>query len=171
MNDLDTRSENRDSGPYNPYEEYLKQRIADAEHENEYNFKPRTLTEKVPVSVPSRLVTLSFWLSIMSLILVLLSNIYFGLAAAIIALAAAITSRFVGNEEHRFHPRALAALIISLIAIAIVAFLFIFILYIYPELLKDPSYQEMLRDITEQLQQQMPEYFPTEPAATPDEIL
>ena len=158
--------------PYNPYQEYLKQRIHDSANENEYNFKPRTLSEKPVLIPPTRLVSFAFWASIFALIAFAFSNIYVALIAALLGLAASITSRFLGNEEGRFHRRALIALVISLIVIALIAFMFIFILYIYPELLKDPSYQEMLREITEQLQQQMPEYFPKETLpAVPDDIL
>ena len=172
MNDIDTRPEIDPDEPYNPYKEYLRERIIDSADENEYNFKSRTLTEKVEVPKASRLVNIALVLSIVSLLGAFYLSPYYALVAAILALAASLITRFIGNEEGRFHPRAKAALIISLIAIAIIAFLFIFILYIYPELLKDPSYREMLQQFTEELEQKYPDAFPaaTQPAL-PDDIL
>ena len=160
--------EEKPAGPYDPYAEYLKQRINESADVNEYNFKPQTLDKPKVVFQQSKLVNFAFFLSIFSLACLFLSNIYLALLGAILALTASLITRFVGNTDHRFQRRAFIAMVISIIVIAFTAFIIIFQLYIYPELLKDPSFREMIRE----LQGEMPDYFPPETQAVlPDEIL
>lgn len=158
--DKDNRYSGRDSSSsepeYNPYEEYVNSKITDESDE----ILIREYSDDVPEDDrgrsyrkrnKSRATTLEkagFALSIASLVCCCCANIYITLAVSIMALTISICSRFFSNEDHHFHSLAIAAIIISSISIAIVAFVLFFYLTIYPELINDPAYREMIEQMT-----------------------
>lgn len=95
------------------------------------------------------------------------------LGASIMALAVSICSRFFANDEHRFHPIAIAAIIISGISIVIVVFLLFFYLVLYPQLLQDPTYRDLLQQLQDILNNQTDSLLPSQsnavevPSTTP----
>lgn len=168
---------NHENEHYDPYEEYVRNKISQ-EQKEEYGDSYRRYTNPDmgpeddrgrsyrPRRRPaSNLEKIGFVLSIASLICCCCSNIYVTLGASIMALAVSICSRFFGNEEHRFHPIAIAAIVISCISIAIVVFMLFFYLVLYPQLLEDPAYRQMLEQMKQILNGQTDSLFPTESAA------
>lgn len=161
---------------YDPYDEYVKDKVHEEEKESYGDSYARyTDPQMGPEDDRGRsyrpkrrrataLEKIGFALSIASLICCCCSNIYVTLGASIMALAVSICSRFFANEEHRFHPIAIAGIVISSISIVIVAFMLFFYLVLYPQLLQDPTYRDMLEQMQQILNGQTDSLFPTQSA-------
>ena len=169
--------EDDDNDSYDPYEEYVKDKIHE-EQKEEYgdSYARYTDPQMGPEDDKGRsyrprrrratnLEKIGFALSIAALICCCCSNIYVTLGASIMALAVSICSRFFANEEHRFHPIAIAAIIISSISIVIVVFILFFYLVLYPQLLQDPTYREMLQQMQDILNNQADSLLPSQSGA------
>ena len=81
------------------------------------------------------------------------------------SLAVLICSRFFANEDHHFHPIAITGIIISSISIVIVAFILFFYLVLYPQLLEDPTYRDMLKQMQDLLNDKANSMLPSESGA------
>ena len=81
------------------------------------------------------------------------------------SLAVLICSRFFANEDHHFHPIAITGIIISSISIVIVAFILFFYLVLYPQLLEDPTYRDMLKQMQDLLNDKANSLLPSESGA------
>ncbi len=179
----DHEGDNNDS--YDPYEEYVNDKIHE-EQKEEYgdSYARYTDPQMGPEDNKGRsyrprrrratsLEKIGFALSIAALICCCCSNIYMTLGASIMALAVSICSRFFANDEHRFHPIAIAAIIISGISIVIVVFLLFFYLVLYPQLLQDPTYRDILQQLQDILNNQTDSLLPSQsnavevPSTTP----
>ena len=93
------------------------------------------------------------------------ANIYLTLGVSIMSLAVLICSRFFANEDHHFHPIAITGIIISSISIVIVAFILFFYLVLYPQLLEDPTYRDMLKQMQDLLNNKANSLLPSESGA------
>ena len=81
------------------------------------------------------------------------------------SIAVLICSRFFANEDHHFHPIAITGIIISSISIVIVAFILFFYLVLYPQLLEDPAYRDMLKQMQDLLNNKANSLLPSESGA------
>lgn len=104
-------------------------------------------------------------MSIAALICCCCANIYLTLGVSIMSLAVLICSRFFANEDHHFHPIAITGIIISCISIVIVAFILFFYLVLYPQLLEDPAYRDMLKQMQDLLNNKANSLLPSESGA------
>ena len=131
----DTEREGNDNDTYDPYEEYVKDKVHE-EQKEEYGDSYARYTD--PQMGPeddrgrsykphhrraTNLEKIGFAMSIAALICCCCANIYLTLGVSIMSLAVLICSRFFANEDHHFHPIAITGIIISSISIVIVAFI------------------------------------------------
>ena len=152
-----------DNDTYDPYEEYVKDKVHE-EQKEEYGDSYALYTD--PQMGPeddrgrsnkphhrraTNLEKIGFAMSIAALICCCCANIYLTLGVSIISLAVLICSRFFANEDHHFHPIAITGIIISSISFVIVAFILFFYLVLYPQLLEDPAYRDMLKQMQDLL--------------------
>ena len=140
---------------YDPYQEYVNQKKKES-MQGEAGLPPERLPDansQHPSRLPSyrsekrkptRLETAGFVLSLASMFCCCCSSIYISLGAAIMSIAVCICSRFFYNEEGRFHPTVIAGMIISTVSIVLILFLVFFYLKIYPQLLDDPQFRQIM---------------------------
>ena len=148
---------------YDPYQEYVRTRVYQSEHPEEAPKRRAYSRSRHDLSETPAIVKAAFGLSLFSLILCVFSgSIYLALGCAIMGLATAIISKYYNNPERRLHRRAKTAIILSCISIVIVAFLLVFVFAIYPMLMSDPAFQELMRETLEQYG-----YTPPDPAGQP----
>lgn len=166
--DENKKQNHEPEGRYDPYDEYVRQKVSqDQQEAYQDSYRRYTNPQMGPEDdrgrhyrprkrrKPTNLEMIGFFLSLASLICCCCSNIYITLGAAIMGLAVSICSRFFSNEERRFHPIAIASIIICCVTVALVIFMVFFYLVIYPQLLEDPTYRQMLEQMEKLLQDQM----------------
>ena len=173
-NDINNESDN---DTYDPYEEYVKDKVHE-EQKEEYGDSYARYTD--PQMGPeddrgrsykphhrraTNLEKIGFAMSIAALICCCCANIYVTLGVSIMSLAVLICSRFFANEDHHFHPIAITGIIISSISIVIVAFILFFYLVLYPQLLEDPTYRDMLKQMQDLLNDKANSLLPSESGA------
>lgn len=173
----DPQREGDDNDTYDPYEEYVKDKVHE-EQKEEYGDSYARYTD--PQMGPeddrgrsykphhrraTNLEKIGFAMSIAALICCCCANIYLTLGVSIMSLAVLICSRFFANEDHHFHPIAITGIIISSISIVIVAFILFFYLVLYPQLLEDPAYRDMLKQMQDLLNNKANSLLPSESGA------
>ena len=169
----DPEREGNDNDTYDPYEEYVKDKVHE-EQKEEYGDSYARYTD--PQMGPeddykphhrraTNLEKIGFAMSIAALICCCCANIYLTLGVSIMSLAVLICSRFFANEDHHFHPIAITGIIISSISIVIVAFILFFYLVLYPQLLEDPTYRDMLKQMQDLLNDKANSMLPSESGA------
>lgn len=147
---------------YDPYQEYVKQKTQES-MQGEPGLDPsrypssdipktkqsvsRAIDYRSTKRKPTNLEVAGFVLSLASMLCCCCSNIYVSLGAAIMSIAVCICSRFFYNETGRFHPIVLIGLILSVLSIILVLFLVYFYLQIYPQLLEDPQFRQLLEQM------------------------
>ena len=165
----DPEREGDDNDTYDPYEEYVKDKVHE-EQKEEYGDSYARYTD--PQMGPeddrgrsykphhrraTNLEKIGFAMSIAALICCCCANIYLTLGVSIMSLAVLICSRFFANEDHHFHPIAISSVI--------VAFILFFYLVLYPQLLEDPTYRDMLKQMQDLLNDKANSMLPSESGA------